>query len=209
MQVYDTFNNQFKLYDYISNLNCNLLQYLDNNNINVNYYCFYSAIIDNKHHIITSTTTKRALNGHRYIVIKNVDKVNNIFEYDDNLIIIFDNIYIKVTCALDDMSDVTNRLGIAITPLIVSSKATNSTKSVVNQTINCFFSYDNNTVESDILYISNVMNLRDFLFLNNLKNLRNLTFSDGYNYILTTNVLPDTLQVPQIACYLKRFHSKN
>ena len=72
MQVYDSFNNQFKLYSYLFNLNNNLPQYLDNNNINVDYYCFHSIIIDNIHYIITSATTKRKDNGHRLIDRKSV-----------------------------------------------------------------------------------------------------------------------------------------
>jgi hypothetical protein len=37
MKVYDSLNNQFKLYNYIAKLNINLLQYLENNNIEINY----------------------------------------------------------------------------------------------------------------------------------------------------------------------------
>jgi hypothetical protein len=112
MQIRDSLNNQFKLCNYIAKLNNNILQYLDNNNINVNYYCFCSKIIDNKHYIITSQTTKHALNGYRLITICDAEKDNNIFEYDDNLDIIFENIHIKITYVVDNISDIANMFNI-------------------------------------------------------------------------------------------------
>ena len=69
MQIHDSLNNQFRLHNYLVKLNTNLLQYLENNNIDINYYCFYSSVIADKHYIITSQTTKRAQNGYRLIFI--------------------------------------------------------------------------------------------------------------------------------------------
>jgi hypothetical protein len=41
MQVNDLFNNQFMFYSYLHKLNSDIFQYLENNNININYYCFF------------------------------------------------------------------------------------------------------------------------------------------------------------------------
>jgi hypothetical protein len=58
--VYDSLNNQFKLHDYLDN---NIMFYIDNNNICVNYYCFFKKQIGNAQYILTSSTTKRKDNG--------------------------------------------------------------------------------------------------------------------------------------------------
>ena len=72
MEIHDTFNNQFKFYSYLYNLNNGILHYLENNNVDINYYCFFSKIIDNIHYLITSSTTKRKMNGYRIITISNI-----------------------------------------------------------------------------------------------------------------------------------------
>jgi hypothetical protein len=183
MEIYDSLNNQFKLCNYIAKLNIELLQYLENNNININYYCFFSKIIDNKHYIITSQTTGRALNGYRLITIQDINKDNNIFAYNDSINIIFENIHINVTSVIDDVSDVFKNLSIVI-------KNFNS-KSVKNETIDCLKYYDKNILESKIIKITNV---DDLIILNNFENLKELTFDFYYNQIISANVLPNSLQ---------------
>jgi hypothetical protein len=183
MEIHDSLDNQFKLYNYITKLNIDLLQYLENNNININYYCFFSKIIDNIHYIVTSQTTKRKLNGYRLITIQDVEKDNNIFEFNDSLDIIFENINIKITSIIDDASQISNKLGIIIT---------NFTSQLVNdETIDCSKHYDKNILESKIMKITNVV---DLIILNNFENLKKLTFGFYYNQIISANVLPDSLK---------------
>ena len=76
----------------MSKLNTNLLQYLENNNININYYYFFSNVFSKKHYIITSRTTKNKLNGYWLITIQNTDKDNNISERAGSLNIIFEKL---------------------------------------------------------------------------------------------------------------------
>jgi hypothetical protein len=173
MEINDSLNNQFKLYNYTVKLNANLVQYLDNNNIDINYYCFFSKVINGKHYIITSQTTKRALNGYRLITMQDVEKDNSIFEYNDNLDIIYENINIKVTPIINDIDNVAKKLGIIIT---------NFNKKIVdNATIDLLFKYDKNILESNI---TNIMNAVDLISLNNFENLKELTFRDYYNQIM-------------------------
>ena len=77
MDVIDSFNNQFMLHHYLSNMDNNLLYYLENNSLNINYYCFFFKIIDNVHYVVTSNIVKRENNGHRLIIIKNVEMDSN------------------------------------------------------------------------------------------------------------------------------------
>jgi hypothetical protein len=185
MEVHDSLNNQFKLYNYIAKLNINLLQYLENNNINIDYYCFFSKIIDNIHYIVTSQTTKRRFNGYRLITIQDVEKDNNIFEFNDSLDIIFENINIKVTSIIDDASQISNKLGIIIL---------NFTGQLVNdETIDCFKYYDKNILESKIIKIIKITNVKDLITLNNFENLKELTFGNNYNQAIDVNILPNSL----------------
>jgi hypothetical protein len=186
MEIHDSLNNQFKLYNYIMKLNIDLLQYLENNNININYYCFFSKIIDNIHYIVTSQTTKRRFNGYRLITIQDVEKDNNIFEFNDSLDIIFENINIKVTSIIDDASQISNKLGIIIL---------NFTGQLVNdETIDCFKYYDKNILESKIIKIIKITNVKDLITLNNFENLKELTFGYYYNRTIDVNVLPNSLK---------------
>jgi hypothetical protein len=183
MKVRDTLNNQFRLYEYITKLNTNLLQYLENNNIDINYYCFFSKIIDNIHYVITSQTTKRKFNGYRLVTIQDVEKGNNISEHGGNVNIIFDNVNIKVTLIIDDIEDISNKLGIVI-------KNFNG-RLVSNGLVDFYYHNDKSILESDIIKIINFKNLN---IINNFKNLRELTFDDFYNQPISENMLPNSLQ---------------
>jgi hypothetical protein len=183
MKVHDSLNNQFRLHYYIAKLNANLLQYLENNNIDINYYCFFSKIVDNIHYVITSQTTKRKLNGYRLVTIQDVEKDNSIYVYDDNLNFVFDGINIKVTPVIDDINDISNKLGIIITDF--------HGKLMDDGLIDYYDTYDKNILESNVTEVDNLMNLN---VLNNFENLKILTFGVLYNPIIGTDVLPNTLQ---------------
>ena len=182
MEIHDSLNNQFKLYNYIAKLNDNILQYLNNNNINANYYCFYSKIINNKHYIITSQTTKRKLNGYRLITICDAEKDNNIFEHSGYLDIIFENIHIKITPIVDNIDDISNKLGILITHF--------DNMLVDNNAVDFKYKYDKNILETNITKVDNVMDLNN---LNIFENLKTLTFCWYYNQEVAVNVLPNSL----------------
>jgi hypothetical protein len=183
MEIHDSLNNQFRLNNYIAKLNNDLLQYLDNNNIDINYYCFFSNVINNKHYIITSQTIKRNLNGYKLITIKDTDKGNNIFERVNNLEIIYESVCIKITSIIDDLSDVTKKLGIIIKRF--------DSKLVENATINYVYNYDKDLLESNIIKAINVKQLN---VLHNFKNLRDIVFSVCFNQKVCENILPKTLQ---------------
>jgi hypothetical protein len=176
MEIDDLFNNQFRLYDYIAKLNIDgFMMYLENNNTDINYYCFYLKVIDGKRHVITSQTTKRVLNGYKLITIKNVDKDS----------VIYENVCIKVTCILDNINGVSNKLGI----MIVNFDNQLVCNQECNQMVNYNYKYDKNIAEDNIVSAVNVRDLN--IILNNLKNLR---FSINFNQIIEDNVLPNSLQ---------------
>jgi hypothetical protein len=184
MEIHDSLNNQFKFYNYISKLNINLIQYLDNNNIDINYYCFFSKIIGNKHYIITSQTTKRTLNGYRLITIQDTENCNNIFEYNDSVNIIFENIFIKVTSIIDDISNISKTLDIMITTFMES------------ETNGCYIfdsqEYCNNILENSVCKMVCSENLN---IINNFSNLKILIFKWHYNKIIGENILPNSIQI--------------
>jgi hypothetical protein len=188
MEIHDSLNNQFKLYNYILKLNTSLQYYLENNNIDINYYCFFSNVIGKKHYIITSQTIKRKNNGYRLISIQDTEKGNNILECDNKLNIIFDNIHIKVTSIIDDITDVVKNLGIKI----INCNAL----PISNQTMDHRKYYDKNCLESNILNMVDVMSLD---IINNFENmapntLQSLTFNFNYDQIISKNVLPNSLR---------------
>ena len=166
MKIHDSLNNQFKLHNYIVKLNPNLLQYLDNNNIDINYYCFFSKIVDEKHYIITSQTTKHILNGYRLITAQDVEKENNIFEHNNSMNIIFENIYIKVTSIVYDINDITKELDVIIVNFY--------SHSVYNEIIDCAYAYDKNILENNVTHILNATNL---YAIKNFENLKELDFA--------------------------------
>jgi hypothetical protein len=192
MEIHDSLNNQFKLYNYIAKLNTNLLQYLDNNNVDINYYCFFSKVIGEKHYIITSETTKRSLNGYRLITLQDVEKDNNIFECNDNLDIIFENIHIKVTSIINNIKDVAKDLGVVIRDFgVVITNFYN--KLADNSTIDFMFDYNKNILESDITNVVNVRSMR-VKILSNFENLEKLNFHWSFNQMIGINELPSSLR---------------
>jgi hypothetical protein len=222
MEIHDSLNNQFRLHSYVDKLNANLIQYLDNNNININYYCFFSKIIDEKHYIITSETTKHSLNGYKLITVQNAEKDNNIFEFNNNLNIIFENIHIKVTSIINNIKDVAKDLGVVITNF--DNKLTD------NGTIDFQSNYNKNILESDITNVMNVTSIsvkilsnfenleklnfiwsfNQMIGINELSNsLRTLTFGFYYNQTIGINVLPNSLQTLTFGRYYNQIIGVN
>jgi uncharacterized protein (UPF0210 family) len=112
------------------------------------------------------------------ITVQDVEKDNNIFEYNDNLDIIYENIYIKVTSVIYDINDTTKELGITI--INFDNPLTGG------ETINFMHDYDKNILESNI---TKVVNICDLNILNNYKNLRELILRSDYDKIIGANVI--------------------
>jgi hypothetical protein len=93
----DIFNNQFMLYYYLPSINAGVVIFLENNNVDINYYCYSCNLDSDIHYILTSSTTKRKNNAKRKIIIKCVDnESNNIQVSDDEIIVQYDGIKITV-----------------------------------------------------------------------------------------------------------------
>jgi hypothetical protein len=102
LHIEDCLNNQFMLFDYLANINDTIVQYLENNNYLINYYCTYYKNLTSKHQLITSNTIKKKDNGYRFITIDilstsidtpMVTKFSNFIVYYENLIITVSECY--------------------------------------------------------------------------------------------------------------------
>jgi hypothetical protein len=187
MKISDSFNSQFKLYNYLHNLNNDLIIYLENNNININYYCFFSTIIDNKHKIITSDTTKRKDNGHRLITITTFTTIadkNYIYDNGVNTLICFEDIYIKITAIIDNLNNKIDKLNLKIILKPFYSQ-------IRKECVNYCFNINKNVQENDITIVYYPHNIT---LLRELPNLQELTFSNTFNQIIGENILPNSLQ---------------
>jgi hypothetical protein len=68
--IEDYLNNQFLFFDYLLQLGySNLIDYLNNNNLNLNHYCTHAYQENEIHYILTSNTTKNNFKGYRLITI--------------------------------------------------------------------------------------------------------------------------------------------
>jgi hypothetical protein len=173
MIIYDSFSKQFMLHDYIFNLNSNLAQYIENSNININYYCFHAKVNNSTHYIITSCTTKKKDNGNKIITIKictDFFEENSIIALGESLTIKFENICVQV-------DKYTNILKVEI----------HTCKSILShKMINCVQKYNSNIPENNVTEVINAYNPN---MLSNLENLLTVVFHDNFNKIIYNNTL--------------------
>jgi hypothetical protein len=96
--IHDCLNKQFQLYGI---LNRDIIQYLENNNLNINYYCTVQINIDKIQYIVTSNTIKNKEEGYRLIMINrdrdDNDIDNKIIQTGDLLNIFYNNMKINIS----------------------------------------------------------------------------------------------------------------
>jgi hypothetical protein len=100
IQLKDSLNNQFMFFDYLSTINDTIQQYLDNNNLLINYYCTYYNKCGRIHKIITSNTCKKPDNGYRFIEINELINTNfytSVTENVNQIIIQYENLLITIS----------------------------------------------------------------------------------------------------------------
>jgi hypothetical protein len=175
--VNDCLNTQFKLYTYLSTVNDTVIEYLENNNLNINYYCCAFKIINKIRHIIISNTTKNIKTFHKLITIEFIKPTtNNIIINNNQLVITYQNIKIKTLQKVDNF-------------LFKFKNEENEQLSDKKLYFNCF--YDKNISELDVKIIKNYSFEHNLLLFTNLKSL---TLSDDYNQIIKPNKLPKCLK---------------
>jgi hypothetical protein len=201
MEIHDSFNNQFKLHNYLANLNNNLLQYFENNNLDVNYYCFFSKIVDNVHYIITSATKKRKNNGCRLINISCSEANNNIYYCENFTIIYFEGMCIKISELINDINEHIKILDIKVVDFDESA--------LPDGVINCYHEYNSDVLEDNVTEILRVNKIEDFNLVHNLQNLKKLTFSCSYDQTISKNMLPDSLQTLTFGHYYNQIIGEN
>jgi hypothetical protein len=96
-KLVDSINNQFRLYFFLPHLNDNILTFLDNNNVNINYYCIFISQIENITHIITSETSKNLISRKLITIENNKNNLEDsyISNLGSDLCINFENLKIK------------------------------------------------------------------------------------------------------------------
>jgi hypothetical protein len=198
MLVQDTFNAQFMLYHYISNLNSNILQYLDNNNININYYCFYYQCTGNIHHIITCNTDKRKDNGHRLITIKENVDTNCVREFNSYLAINFEDISIQISSIVSNINENIKYLDVKVQPP--------TSLTMVKNSIDYKNTYSTNTLETEVFTAHNVYTLDS---LRNLPNLQFICFGFSFNQVIEKGVLPSNLRALEFNYKFNQVIKKN
>jgi hypothetical protein len=200
----DIFNDQFMFYHYLSKLNTNIIDYLNNNNLNLNYYCFYWHKIDNVHYILTSNTTKRSDNGCRLITIDTDNSKENFVAVNKShtVAIFYENISIEISDCGKNICDI---------PIPMFNIFDPATIAIESNALNYSYFYDKNILESQVTILHNATNLNNIKMLDNLQELFIFMLSGTINkgdlpesvhtlnfglYSQTTsaNVLPMTLK---------------
>jgi hypothetical protein len=220
--IKDCLNNQFLLYDYFETIDSNLVQYLDNNNLNINFYCIVKKEVNSEQIIVTSNTTKNKEVGYKLIIIKyNVITENKILSNKNILQIYYENIYIQIN-SVAHINDNVRNYNLEIRDPIVAqkldgyvrnsyySKYIDETKydylEIQQQNINLnLFKNLTEIVYRCILKIPiNFLpsNLRVLEIFNNMKieegvlpNLEELVLGDYYDKYIGENVLPESLKI--------------
>jgi hypothetical protein len=107
--IIDCLNNQFRLYTFIDSINSNLVQFIENNNLNTNYYCIKCELNDVMY-IVTSNTIKNNEDGYRLIIINKNNNCNNgITQFGASLRIFYEDTEI-ITSELMQIIDINNKL---------------------------------------------------------------------------------------------------
>jgi hypothetical protein len=210
--IYDDLANQFKLYHYLDNINSTITQFIENNNVNVNYYYCAVKIIDNVYYIVTSNTLKNIDPGYKLITITFGGNSNN-NQITHNLEIIqiyYEELSINISQKIYDINTLIEQYSLQI---VSPRKYIHDVDSNSLSRFNFNWQYSNNRNELTILNVYNCGNLTSLHMFQNLqklsfehtynssigvnifpKMLRKITFGIGYNKPIKQNVLPEFLE---------------
>jgi hypothetical protein len=154
LKINDSLNNQFKFYTYLNKLNDTIIQYLDNNNVDVNYYC----IFEKEGIIITSNTIKRIDCGYRLIKITVVKNEFSTFKCSVNKIC-YENMLIEISNPFDNINDQTANMSIIINDQKFFS---------CSNEIDLLLKYNKDMDESLVTTVHNVYNCRQLEIFKNI-----------------------------------------
>jgi hypothetical protein len=98
IQQFDRFGYiyTFEYYLYEKELDYSIIDFINNNSINYFYVCFFDIIRENTNYLVTTDPTNDL---HQLITIKknNICSENNIFTYDDQVIIYYNNYMVSIS----------------------------------------------------------------------------------------------------------------
>jgi hypothetical protein len=100
----------FQYYLYEQELDYNIIDFMENNNINSFYICFFDVIRDDAHYLITTNLTD---NLHELITIRKMSDVNEnkIIIQDHQIIIHYDNYKVNISNKME-LSEIENLVNI-------------------------------------------------------------------------------------------------
>jgi hypothetical protein len=213
LTTYDNLSNlvTFKHYLLVNNLNDTIIDYAANNGININYSCIITKLIDETHHIITSS---RNDNMYRYITLvkENVDCNRIITNVGNETIIRYENINLKLHARVENLVDLEKIIEFFVETLPVNTKVQFPLLNKSN--IDLLLEYPANTDTSIVEVINNLAKINllslDFNVLNTIVfaasfnnivpqnsiplSVKHVTFTGLYNQPISEGVLPELLQ---------------
>jgi hypothetical protein len=177
--VHDKFNNQFMFHTYIEEFYSDLYYYLDNNNINLNYYCIIAKKVDNTCYIVTSATNKRLDNGYRLITITEMETDHNIkINEGIDTVINLDNLHVQIF-ARTDLSEINRQVSwLNLRVQDIAGKL--PVKGVYNE-----YAYNKDVLETEFTSAFGLYNLK---ILPILWNLKKIMFSSSFSQINIGNL---------------------
>jgi hypothetical protein len=201
---YDYLNNQFKFYYYLKKFNDSIIDYLNNNNIDLDFYCCAAKVIDDNHYIITSNTNKNKICGYKLITINTNECHNNsnqIVEQKNSIKINFEDLVIYVCKITSSESDINDK--ISMYGMLICDSYINDTISM--HVIQYDFDgshdgnymdfdrnwYDKNISELIVLHINGYYKLSGLYMFQNLKKL---FFNKDLNQLIDCHTLPESLE---------------
>jgi hypothetical protein len=184
-ELVDSINNQFLFYFFLQKLSNDFLTFIENNNININYYCFNIYVIENITHIITSKTHKNPI-GHKLITIQIDNEVaenNYISQLASNTYIRFENFNIEIK----------NFENIQAIKVISDSDDNEIDTKNICDIININTFYPQMFPNLETINFKNTKHLNSNILKSLPQTLKTLILSDDYNEVVQVGVLPTLL----------------
>jgi hypothetical protein len=147
MLVQDTLNFQFKLNPYLENVDKGINEFMVSNDLNIDWYCIFAIIVNNKHYIITSDTSKHNKSGYRLITIEPTYYENKIVSINNSILIYFNNLCINIgnLCDINAINESVKELNVDVSNVVGQD--------LDGEHVFCDNDYSKNINENDVKYI--------------------------------------------------------
>jgi hypothetical protein len=201
MKVIDCLNSQFMLYPYLEEIAEGICQYLDNNNIIVNYYCIAANQLYGAHYIVTSSTIKNKEIGYRQIIIKKSLCEHNqiIVKSLGAMTIHYENICLDIGELVMDINTHSVQYGIEIDNINIFRQINSLQYYVYDPMyytgwVNFEENYNKDTLEETYTNMKIIINESTKNYLKLFLNLKNLVIYCEHAIYLRKNMFPANLK---------------